>query len=355
MTAHAPAWAAADPPRVHAWRFSRWKQPLVRRFLPCSEVVFVDRARSVPAGATLALWGRTPVPDGVPADVSVLRLEDGFLRSVGLGADLVQPLSWVVDRRGVYFDATAPSDLEALLQAGAFDAALLARAAALRRRIVEAGISKYNVSGRGWRRPVTDRPVVLVVGQVEDDASLAWGGVDVRTNGGLLAAVRALRPEALIVYKPHPDVVAGLRRRGDGEAEAARACDEVVTDVALPALLGAVDELHTLTSLSGFEALLRGVPVCCHGLPFYAGWGLTRDRHAAPRRGRRLTLDELVCAALMVHPRYASRVDGRPLSPEQALDELLAWRTAAGPGDGVPAWRRLVRPLLARAVQARRA
>ena len=40
-------------------------------------------------------------------------------------------------------------------------------------------------------------------------------------------------------------------------------------------LLGIVDEVHTLTSLTGFEALLRGIEVHAYGGPFYAGWGLT--------------------------------------------------------------------------------
>ncbi len=54
-----------------------------------------------------------------------------------------------------------------------------------------------------------------------------------------------------------------------------------------------------MTSLTGFEALLRGKAVFTYGLPFYAGWGLTQDRHAHPRRHRRLSIDELVAAALI--------------------------------------------------------
>jgi capsular polysaccharide export protein len=42
------------------------------------------------------------------------------------------------------------------------------------------------------------------------------------------------------------------------------------------------DELHTMTSLSGFEALMHGKRVFCYGMPFYAGWGLTQDEHQIP-------------------------------------------------------------------------
>src|SRR3546814_1186728 len=60
-----------------------------------------------------------------------------------------------------------------------------------------------------WRR--SGKTVILVPGQVEDDASIRFGCTDVRTNIALLKAARAARPDAFIVYKPHPDVVSGNR------------------------------------------------------------------------------------------------------------------------------------------------
>jgi capsular polysaccharide export protein len=114
----------------------------VRAYFGGSEVRFVRREAQVPEEATLAVWGRRALPD---SRRDVVRLEDGFLRSVGLGADLVRPLSWVMDRCGIYYDASAPSELEDLLAHARFDAPLLARARALRERIVGAGLSKYNV------------------------------------------------------------------------------------------------------------------------------------------------------------------------------------------------------------------
>jgi capsular polysaccharide export protein len=93
-----------------------------------------------------------------------------------------------------------------------------------------------------------------------------------------------------------------------------------------------------ITSLAGFEALLRGRRVHCHGQPFYAGWGLTADATPHARRTRRLALDELVAATLLLHPTYVSRTTGRFTSPERALDELLQWRTERPPPTS--AWRR---------------
>jgi capsular polysaccharide export protein len=337
-----------DPPVLHAWRFSPWKKPLVRRFFPRSKVVFVRDELDVPDGAVLAAWGLQDLPEALQARVGVTvsrwQLEDGFLRSVGLGADLVRPLSWVVDRQGLYIDATRPSDLEDLLQSEPVDPALRQRAARLRERIVANALTKYNVDGKPWMRPPFLHAVVLVPGQVESDASIRFGSPLVRSNLDLLRRVREDRPDAYIVYKPHPDVAAGLRAEGDGEADAARWCDEIVVDARMDQLLGQVDEVHTMTSLTGFEALLRRVPVVCWGQPFYAGWGLTDDRLPPARRGRRLTLDELVAGALIRYPRYARREDGSPCSAEDALDDLLRWRSARGLER--PLWQQLLRPML---------
>lgn len=330
---------------VFALGFSRWKKPIVSDFFQGSAVHFVEQADVVPANATLAVWGRKPVAGKIAGDVRLIRLEDGFLRSVGLGADLVRPLSWVMDERGIYYDATSESGLEHLLQTMRFDPATLERARALRVRIVTEGLTKYNVGGGGWQRPARADRVVLVPGQVESDASIALGAPEIRRNVELLRAVRMANPDARILYKPHPDVVAGLRRRGDGEGDAATWCDEVLIDIPMGELLGQVDEVHVMTSLAGFEALLRGKKVTCYGQPFYAGWGLTNDVVAIPRRTRRLALDELVAATLIAYPTYVSRQTGRFSTPEHALDELLIWRKMA-PTTVMTWWRKGLRKVL---------
>lgn len=183
--------------------------------------------------AALILWGSSPIPASCHAELPVIRVEDGFLRSVGLGADLVSPVSWVFDRSGIYYDATRPSDLELLLQNNPFSAELCLRAARLRERIVAEHLTKYNVGRGSWQRSGGVQRVILVPGQVETDASLAYGAPGIKTNLGLLQAVRQANPDAWLVYKPHPDVLAGLRVRGQGEDQALQWCDEQVTDVAM--------------------------------------------------------------------------------------------------------------------------
>lgn len=332
------------PAHMMAWRFSPWKKPIVRRFFQGSQLHFVNKVEQIPEHASLIVWGQRLPMDHLPKQVAQLQLEDGFLRSVGLGADLVQPLSWVVDRCGMYYDATQPSELENLLQTTKFDEHVIARACALRQRIVAEGLTKYNVGRSAWQRRDLARRVILVPGQVESDASIALGAPKIRNNLALLQAVRQAHPDAYLVYKPHPDVQAGLRSQGIHEHEAHRYCDEVVTEAAMANLLDTVDEVHVLTSLTGFEALLRGKKVVCYGQPFYAGWGLTHDQTPLSRRTRHVSLDELVAGALILYPTYMSRHTGRFTTPERALDELLTWRTRAS--QRLPLWRHCWRWLI---------
>ena len=319
------------------------KVRILRRFAGLSRIRKLRTWAELAPGSSLILWGATPVPADCPGGVAIIRLEDGFLRSVGLGADLIRPLSWVFDSRGIYFDPTRPSDLEHLLETSGFDGPILGRARALRERVVASNLTKYNVGNREWRRPEGRGRVILVPGQVESDASIRLGAPGVNTNMGLLRAVRQANPDAHIVYKPHPDVLAGLRIRGRDENQALHWCDEQVTDVSMGALLPLVDELHTMTSLAGFEALLRGKSVTCYGQPFYAGWGLTTDILSVPRRERRLTLDELVAGTLILYPTYIRHATGAPATPEQALDDLLEWSRRASAA--TPWWRRIMRAI----------
>ena len=278
-------------------------------------------------GQVLAWKSRTPpalLARLAAGGGAIAELEDGFIRSVGLGANCVPPLSVIVDRAGVYFDPNGPSDLELLLENSTIDPALCARAAALRQQLVQAAISKYGQeAGQVIQRQGNVRRV-LVTGQVEDDRSVLSGGAGT-SNLELLARARALEPDAWIIYKPHPDVEAGHRKGHVPEAEALRHADEIQRDAPIVPLIDSVDALHVITSLAGFEALLRGKPVTCHGVPFYAGWGLTRDlARVPPRRTRQRSLDELVAATLLLYPRYLDPVTRLPCPAEMVVRRMAA-------------------------------
>ncbi|CAM5217330.1 hypothetical protein RLON56S_01142 [Alishewanella longhuensis] len=321
----------ALPKTLYAYRFSTLWRPVLRRFVPESTVKFVKHTSTIPQGSTVLIWGRKTL-DITRADLKLVRVEDGFLRSVGLGAEFVPPVSWIFDQSGIYFDATVPSDLENLLQQTRFSPDLVNRAVKLRQQVVSLKLTKYNVGLNSvWCRPRENIRVILIPGQVESDASIAFGSSEVKTNLDMVRLVRQEAPEAYIIYKPHPDVVAGVREEGQDEENANRYCDEIITDISMAELLPQVDEIHTITSLTGFEALLRGKKVVCYGQPFYSGWGLTTDRYPLARRTRLLSLDELVAAVLILYPRYVSRVTHKPCEPEQIILELTNWRQNARP------------------------
>jgi len=145
----------------------------------------------------------------------------------------------------------------------------------------------------------------------------------VRSNADLLRAARAAHPDAVLVYKPHPDVEAGLRQ-GDVPGMVLEDTKAITAANADPiALIDACDEVWTMTSLLGFEALLRDTPVTCLGVPFYAGWGLTRDLAQVPERRRvHIPLEGLIHAALIDYPRYFDPVSKRPCPVEVAVERL---------------------------------
>jgi capsular polysaccharide export protein len=306
-----------------------WKRkPLQGFFGQFKPVTFEDDpAKARQTGTPWMVWaGKAQV-----GHADAISVEDGFLRSKGLGAELVPPLSLVCDDLGIYYDPSRPSRLEKWIEKrAALRPDQQARARKLIERLTEEGLSKYNLAAA--EPDLSGLPQgrrILVPGQVEDDASIRTGTEHVQTNRALLEAVRAAHPDAVILYKPHPDVEAGLRT---GTTDSDGLADRTLTQADPIALLAHVDEVWTMTSLLGFEALLRGIPVTTLGVPFYAGWGLTADKgDVPPRRRAEPTLEGLVHAALIDYPRYRDPMSGLPC-PVEMIVERLATGTVPRPG-----------------------
>ena len=309
--------------------FAFWKKATVAPLLwRGSELPFFSGSAGIESGDRIAIWKSrvtaATVAELEQKNVQLVEVEDGFIRSAGLGADCVPPLSIVVDQLGVHFDPSRPSELEHLLQDSEFPASLIDRARRLRELIVTSGLTKYAAGVQTSKRRDPDRRHVLVPGQVEDDRAVICGGGGLTSNLELLQRVRRGSPDAYILYKPHPDVEAGHRAGFVGEKQCLEIADEIVTDEPMSALLGVVDEVQVNSSLAGFEALLRGTPVTTHGVPFYAGWGLTRDLGSVPaRRTAKRTIDELTAAVLLLYPRYLDPITRLPC-PAEILVRRLA-------------------------------
>lgn len=332
LEAQARAWRE-DHLGYDAFGIRLWKRQHLKRFFGGQ----VRYAKGSDFKASKALvWAAHATPElaaaAEVAKIPLLRLEDGFLRSKGLGAELVPPLSLVADDLGIYYDPTRPSRLEALVNAsGDLEASALRRADHLRQRLVAGGISKYNIGGKSANWP-SDKRRILVPGQVEDDASIRLGAGDIRRNIDLLKQARARNPEAFIIYKPHPDVEAGLRPgAADNVMDYA---DTIAQNMDAITAINNADEVWTITSLLGFEALLRGRSVTCLGRPFYAGWGLTDDLGTSlPRRVARPSLAALIHAVLIAYPRYYDPQTGLACPVEVIVERLEAgthWQGGRG-------------------------
>ena len=360
-------WQGRLEGNLTVYEFSRWKLPFVKAFvnLPRTTLFIKPKPRlknllhpdhlRVNYQQPLLVWGlakRQQVQKKLQSKLAEQRsdipaiycMEDGFIRSNGLGATLLAPLSVVIDKQGIYYDATQPSDLEALLcHCEALTPKQRARVRSLRDKLLTQRVSKYNVGSRAldsdsnaagqWRQAsiTSGKPRILIVGQVEDDLSVQYCGSTIKTNSGLIERVRQDNPDAYLIYKPHPDVEAGLRAGKVGAAHL-KQVQAVAYDITMPDCLESVDEVHTISSLTGFEALLRGLDVTCYGLPFYAGWGLTTDIDAKlspkadylERRKRQtsLTLEQLLHCTLIDYPLYRIPNGYGLAQVEQVIDYL---------------------------------
>ena len=317
--------------------FPMWKRPHVKPFfcLISDRVIYIeDPARAVKCAKSnnsrIITWASSEKKElaalAKAEGIDVVRMEDGFLRSVGLGSDFHVPYSLVLDKEGIYYDPSRPSELEYTLEKGGLDGQLLDRARRLKQQIISKEVTKYNI-GTGMADDFSipsDKLVILVPGQVENDASLLGCSSDIDTNLKLLEAVRKARPKAFILYKPHPDVLARNRPGLIPAETAAKFCDRIAGNISAGTLIDLVDEVHTMSSLIGFEALIRNKEVYTYGGPFYAGWSLTTDRLLFPRRTRKISLDELVAATLILYPKYYAWETRTFCGPETILHRLSA-------------------------------
>lgn len=324
------------PDHIEAFGFTPWKARQLRKFIPRGkrQTLQFRRRHSRPAADAQAaiVWGRRETRGVQKSSIQTIRVEDGFIRSVGLGANMVDPQSWVFDRSGIYYDASRQSDIEAMLRNSNPNAEERERAGRLKANLIEARITKYNLGGSRWEPPKSakEKMLLLVLGQVEEDASIRFGvppDSKVQTNKQLLEAARRKYPEAWIIYKPHPDVVAGMRAESERLNRHRNLWDQVEIKADFNTLLDQVDRVCVMTSLGGFEALLRDVPVTTWGLPFYAGWQLSDDAlfdhpWIAKRRGRKLDVEMMIHECLIRYPSYISNFTKQQTQPEYVIEEI---------------------------------
>ena len=290
-----------------------WKRYLMEKYIrgPQTELRHLSSQSPILNDDKVLLWGMQKAPANVEAS-RIIRIEDGFIRSNGLGAKLTFPLSWVFDDVGIYFDATEPSRLEVNLQTNQYSEEQLSDADELRVFLCENKLTKYNLGIQEVTLPRASagKRVILVPGQVDSDASIEFGSPRLKNNKELLEEIRRQHPEAFICYKPHPDLLSGARADKPLWPGIEDQVDFLVQEGDIISWIEAVDEVHTLTSTVGFEALIREKSVYTYGLPFYAGWGLTNDWLSCERRTAKRALSEIVYATLIEYPTYLNPKTG---------------------------------------------
>ena len=273
---------------------------------PAALVIGARACRRERPDALLA-WGRRPSARRVERcgqawGLPVWHLEDGFLRSLGKGRHQ-PPLCLLVDDVGVHIDAGAPSRLERLI-ATPLSAAQQQRAQRVQALWCEQRLSKLNPDRES---PVPAGRFVLVVDQSAGDRSIDLGRAGPQSFQRMLQAALRENPDCTVVMKVHPDVIRGRAAGHFQPRDLQHPRLQLCADGLHPAaLLEQAEAVYVVTSQMGFEALLWGRPVHCFGMPFYAGWGLSHDRLAAPDRRaavRPVSLAQLVHACLISYPR----------------------------------------------------
>ena len=324
----------------YAFGFSLWKRAFIRPFIgrKAKRVVYINNQQKLEAliqsdtNAAVLLWGKSRAKwaEQLKQDCPVWFMEDGFIRSVGLGADLRRPSCLVIDRQGMYYAPDGPSDVVDQLNQVSLSDAQSTRAKLLAETLVERALSKYNVGQKDAAKPLLDkicqlkstdnkREFILVPGQFEQDQSIASSRGKVKSNLALIKQVREDYPDAYIMYKEHPDLYSGVRPGALGEQAAREYADIYLADIDIVSVLMLCDRVCTITSLTGFEALLRGKKVSTYGSPFYAGWGLTDDAIMFAERTNILSLEQLVYVTLVSYPSYVDWTTGKLTSPERVI------------------------------------
>ncbi len=239
---------------------------------------------------------------------TVCRVEDGFLRSVGLGAQRTKPLSITVERDAdLYFHKSRSSRLHQILRSldDIQKIQFQEKGNQLKQLILEQNLSKYNFKSTGDTFAASENSV-LVLGQVERDESIRRGPDPYVTCEHLVALAIRENPGATIYFKPHPEVHRGIAKPYSAPFRRFAELREFPQSVNMFSYASEFRRVYSISSLAGFEMLLRGVPVTTLGGPWYAGWGLTDDRSVFLEKQDGMTPEILLWAAYGEYPLYFS-------------------------------------------------
>lgn len=298
--------------RVAALQFGVFKKTILEKLLK-QKTIDLKKDHDV-----VFSWGYA---ESMLKHKNIIFVEDGFIRSVGLGVEMKKPLSWVFDKKGIYYNPHRGSDLEDILIQISTNDQMIERVTKLKQILVSNNITKYNLESRKTELRFSKKNI-LVIGQVDEDLSINYGANYVKNNYEFLKKVRSDFPDKYIIYKPHPDYESGLRSSSSANEDMHLYADKILKKASIIDALNLVDVVVVNTSLSGFEALIRDKEVVCYGEPFYSGWGLTKDMYVESiksRRKRKLSLQELIYGCLIIYPNYFHPETYESIEIEEAI------------------------------------
>lgn len=262
-------------------------------------------------------------------------MEDGFLKSVASPWDKTADrkyrnnLSYTINSKNVYFDSSAQTELEKLMN----DENLTItdeqkqRARACIDKIVSNHLTKYNhqpiftpnIGREGYKK-------ILVIDQSYGDMAISRANANDNTFKRMLECAIKENPEADIIVKTHPDTILGAAK---GYFTGVKRHDNVYpyTEAINPvSLIKYCDEIYVCSSQMGFEALMCGKKVHNFGISFYSNYGLTNDRQACPRRKVKRTLEEAFYIIYIMFSYYISPVTKQQCEIEEIIDYIIKKR-----------------------------
>lgn len=265
-------------------------------------------------------------------NTNYILLEDGFIRSLGLGVEGTKSFSIVCDDIGIYYDATNPSQIENILNTYNFDESLINDAKKAKEFLLQNHISKYNNTKNIDEEFIKKYSLeekennVLIISQVGGDASLEYGMLEEFSTENLIKDALKENPNANLYIKIHPDVLSG-KKKSDFDIENLDRKVVIIDENINPiSLLKQFKKVYTKTSGMGFEALLCGCECVCYGMPFYAGWGVTQDRVKCERRVKKRTVIEIFAASYILYSRYFNPYTNKESDIFDTMKEIVKRR-----------------------------
>lgn len=260
-------------------------------------------------------------------DAKFYLLEYGLISSMHLPSEKQFNFSLILDDMGIFYDTkTSQSRIEQILlnDDSLGESLNLERAKNAISQIKKHNITKYNNSP-DIELDESNKKRILVIDQTANDNSIIYGQCELFSFEDMLKY--ALEQEdAEVIIKVHPETVAGAKNGNLDVLDKYSELENVTvidSQCNVISLIKQVDEVYVMTSGVGLEALLIGKKVRCFGVPFYAGWGVTKDMSPIKNQRRNLSIEEIFIAVFIKYTSYFDPITRHKCALEDCLHYVI--------------------------------